>query len=72
MKKAARPAPLRVSRAQSCEGKLRHRSARAAWSAAALLETATPSTFYNPINAYHCAFCRGWHVGHLPSRAKGN
>lgn len=49
-------------RRRSCEGKVRHESAAGANIARAKLARRDDDR----MNAYHCRFCGGWHVGHAP------
>lgn len=53
-------------RRKACDGKKRYETCAAAVSAS----TATGRNFGGLFNAYHCQFCRGWHVGHIPRTVK--
>lgn len=47
-------------RRRKCDKKVRHHTAGGAWKVARRREGCA---------AYHCRFCRGWHVGHRPGSA---
>lgn len=49
-------------RAKSCEGKVRHETAAAAWVAAGKTGKG--------VTSYKCRFCRKFHVGHEPGKQK--
>jgi hypothetical protein len=55
-------ASKRRLRRQSCEGKVRHETAGAAWIAAKRTGDGRET------KPYRCPFCGLWHVGHLPHR----
>ncbi len=46
-----------ITRADSCTGKIRHRSRGGAIAHLKALGNAQ-------MTGYHCRFCKGWHIGH--------
>lgn len=54
----------RGRRRKACQGKVRHETKEAALKA--LVKTVTD----DPIRAYLCHHCKGWHVGHPPRRQR--
>lgn len=56
----------RAIRRKQCKGKQRFETQRAAQSAIGGLRTRTGSR--EPLTAYKCAWCGGYHFGHTPRR----
>lgn len=54
-------ASKRRIRRNACEGKQRHPDKDSAIGHA----TAHKHRFKEYLRAYHCRFCKGWHVGHI-------
>jgi hypothetical protein len=59
----------RAIRRRACKGKVRHETIEAALVHTCARSIATRGD-QGPMNAYRCAFCGGFHIGHRPgSRA---
>jgi hypothetical protein len=59
-------ASKRAQRRKECLGKIRHVNALAAYAhIRALFRT---KGYQGRLNAYHCRFCNGFHVGHAPRK----
>lgn len=55
-----------IDEAESCAGKIRHPDTASAYAQVkSLLKSGK-----GRLKSYHCRFCGGWHVGHLPKSAK--
>ena len=52
----------RYPRETSCDGKVRHASAERGWRQIKLL--ARTHANEGGMTCYHCAYCKGWHIGH--------
>jgi hypothetical protein len=59
-------ASKRQERRKSCEGKIKFNSQKDAESAS----VSYGKTYHVWMTAYHCKFCRKFHIGHPPRRVK--
>lgn len=59
-------ASKRHLRHKACDGKIRYEQRETAEQAAQSLAQYK----HQWINAYHCRFCKGWHIGHPNARAR--
>lgn len=59
----------RAIRRKACAGKVRHVDRAAA--EAAIYSLNRKKGWQGPMNAYRCARCGAWHIGHTPGRNAG-
>lgn len=58
---------------RSCKSKIRYKTRKDAKTKLKILKSKVPTVSTKNMEAYHCLYCEGWHIGHKPSKeAKRN